>query len=370
MGRLEENRRNIISSQPHLETTTGIMNSFNTDLPIPIKQIRANIPYKQAGSGTPSPSNTRAFSGFTTLKLYTAGVNLAPPMTAVTNNNGITTTINADGTVTVNGRYTRTSTGAMGNYSSYYYLPAGSYYLSGGYSTYFRVQAYDSNGNGNGYSTSASTPTSYEPATPYSGYIRLYIYYKSPMPEANNIILYPMMRLQAQGDGTFVKYEGTQDSYSWSSTAGTIYGGYLDPINGTITVTHAKASCDGTIDFDYGALEYTSRFAKKITALGFAAPKAEQQLVPFNYLASNDSISTEWSGHIRENGIVYIYFPKSYNSKTALSNYLSQHPLEFVYELAEPVTYTLTGKTFTALKGYNNIWTNAGGNVEVTYWTH
>ena len=43
---------------------------------------------------------------------------------------------------------------------------------------------------------------------------------------------------------------------------------------------------------------------------------------------------------------------------------------EFAYVLTTPNTYTLTPEIIKTLKGVNNIWSNANGNVEVSYYSH
>ena len=41
------------------------------------------------------------------------------------------------------------------------------------------------------------------------------------------------------------------------------------------------------------------------------------------------------------------------------------------YRLAEPtVTYQLTPQQLTTLRGINNIWSSANGEVEIKYWKH
>lgn len=44
--------------------------------------------------------------------------------------------------------------------------------------------------------------------------------------------------------------------------------------------------------------------------------------------------------------------------------------VRFVYELATPVHYSLEPQVLKTLQGVNNIWSNANGDLEISYYTH
>lgn len=75
--------------------------------PVPSSPLAATVKTvaTQAGSGDPSPSNIRAVSGKSSAKVRRSGKNLWVNPAAVTSN-GITMTVGADGTVTLNGTAT------------------------------------------------------------------------------------------------------------------------------------------------------------------------------------------------------------------------------------------------------------------------
>ena len=53
---------------------------------------------------------------------------------------------------------------------------------------------------------------------------------------------------------------------------------------------------------------------------------------------------------------------------TKINAYLASNPINVVYALKEPATYTLTAQqVLKLLKGENNIWSNANGEIELTY---
>ena len=51
------------------ETASGSVATFDTEATMPLVSLKANITAQQAGSGTPSPSNPRAISGFSSVTL-------------------------------------------------------------------------------------------------------------------------------------------------------------------------------------------------------------------------------------------------------------------------------------------------------------
>ena len=57
---------------------------------------------------------------------------------------------------------------------------------------------------------------------------------------------------------------------------------------------------------------------------------------------------------------------EEYRTIADINAYLSANPIKVVYELTEPVEYTLTGNEITTLYGTNNIWSSTG-DTEVTY---
>lgn len=71
----------------------------------------------------------------------------------------------------------------------------------------------------------------------------------------------------------------------------------------------------------------------------------------------------------------------SYNGETLLGEWVSDHDVytagssptigaQVAYKLATLITHQLTPETIITLKGTNNIWSNANGNIEVKFWKH
>lgn len=60
----------LLMANPHLETASGAIATFNTDMQAPLKSLKVNIDVKQSGSGDPSPTNIRPLVGMTELNVY------------------------------------------------------------------------------------------------------------------------------------------------------------------------------------------------------------------------------------------------------------------------------------------------------------
>ena len=72
---LIERRRQILLDAPHLETISGSIASFKTDVLAPLKSCKINFVPIQEGSGDPSPENVRPITGWTEAALYKTGKN-------------------------------------------------------------------------------------------------------------------------------------------------------------------------------------------------------------------------------------------------------------------------------------------------------
>lgn len=63
-------RRGILLNTPHIETASGNIATFETDMVAPLKECVINIEPVQSGSGDPSPDNVRPITGWTELNAW------------------------------------------------------------------------------------------------------------------------------------------------------------------------------------------------------------------------------------------------------------------------------------------------------------
>lgn len=198
-------RRNILlQGAPHLETATGNVANFKTDLIAPIKEARVYFEPKQLGSGDPSPSNVREIVGYTGLEIKHTGGNLIDPTIAgSTQGQAVQTNVtpNADGTVTIAGR---DGTGWVNR--AKIDLPAGTYRLysnfGSGYFSRYEINDVAEEINWQGYKTLTLDEPSYlrfKPAMgtdyPATGWLQLLYgnndYDPRPYIENNISIVFP-----------------------------------------------------------------------------------------------------------------------------------------------------------------------------------
>ena len=120
---------------------------------------------------------------------------------------------------------------------------------------------------------------------------------------------YPMIRLASETDDSYEPYQGS--TYT-TSLGQTVYGGTLDMVSGVLTVTHGNiASYNG-------------------------------ETLPSTWISDRDVYA---SGTTPTTGA------------------------QVVYELATPLTYTLTAQQIQTLLGTNNVWASSGQivNIKFTY---
>jgi hypothetical protein len=351
------------------------MVSFDADVAeVPLKNCIVNIEPVQAGSGTPSPTNVRAISGWTGANVTRAGKNFADCSKAESGTNaGITYSVikNEEGSVekivangTITGRTAfyiiRTATGfPAGNYI----FTAGSNVTSNGIRlvvmrTRNGADVYRDVTSGNDYSLDIQ-PTDE---------IRLYLRGETSGTVVNNVEIYPMMRLASETDRTFEPYQGQTIDISFPSEAGTVYGGTLDVTSGVLTVSMARYLLgqsaedwrwDRSNNYYYLANTETILAGRKragsllcsIAVKYPATTVAEFRDAPaWNILfVGNMNIRPDEEVGALGTGAKFREWLAS-----------REEAVEVVYELEAPITYQLSPQIISTLLGSNSIWDDCG----------
>ena len=156
-------------------------------------------------------------------------------------------------------------------------------------------------------------------------------------------------------------YVGTTPPVSWQSEAGTVYAGYLSidkDGNVTLTATHELVDL-GTQNWDYNS---TYKFFTT-NVVGKKNGTENIQCSSYSYgniwAASSDFVM---AGN-GSNNTVYIKDSR-YTDPSVFQTAMSG--VQLVYELATPVTYTLTSVTVpSTVQGENNWWHDANGNITI-----
>lgn len=278
---------------------------------IPVKDMKVNIIPNQSGTGDPSPSNIRPISGWTGAKVTRTGKNLLKITGTTRTINGVTFTVNADGTILVNG----TASGGnavctlINDEQDQEFVDMGvdlvlSGCPSGGSTTSYRLQWYL-------YETGKSAidvgrgSVAFKPVLT-NGNLSIVV---NNGTSCNNLIFKPMIRLATETDATFEPFIANEIPVTFPTEAGTVYGGVLDVTNGVLTVT------TGYIESYNG------------------------ETLPGDWISDRD-----------------VYTPGGTPSTGA----------QVVYELSTSSSYQLSPVQIKTLLGVNNVWADAG-NTAITY---
>ena len=151
----------------------------------------------------------------------------------------------------------------------------------------------------------------------------------------------------------------------------TVYGGTVDVVSGVLTVDRAMVEFDGSNDEDWSMLGSGSASSYCMRIKANNVKQLSTSIVAIsNYLPSILGSAT-WRNYDNFISVIskstYIFTGmRSITSVPEWKTYLSQNPLQVVYELATPITIQLTPQEVTSLLGGNTVWADSG-DVEVTY---
>lgn len=153
-------------------------------------------------------------------------------------------------------------------------------------------------------------------------------------------------------------------------SAGTVYGGTIDVMAGTLTVTKvlvqdALASVATRYSNANGYFWYTTLSACSApTIKSFNAGLKCNRLSAVNYVIAG---SPEGDITVYDSGIIRWTEQKDL-SQAEYRAYLATNPLQIEYELAEAITYQLTPEQIEFFSGENNYWADTG-DISLTYRT-
>ena len=304
---------------------------------LPFKSVAVNIAPLQSGSGDPSPTNVRPISGWDAVNVTRAGKNLCPT-TTITLGNGSPRT------------------------AEVYFakpLPIGTYTFSASVTintaviNQSGVQFISTSGTNIGSATMAvgTTGTLTKTITVTDPILRLYFYLGTT--DYNNGKTIVFENIQVEVGSTATAYEPyTAQTYpiTLPTEAGTVYGGTLDVVKGTLTVDRVMFEANSS------TMNNNENYPGWKNAL---QPNNIQQGLLTGLL--NVGLNYGYN----PNGNVF-YLPMQYYGKTQTEWQESAIDVQFVYELATPITYTLTPTEIRTLLGHNTLWADAGA-VDVQY---
>ena len=357
---LLEARRNILMSQPHLTSASANPLTFQTDISANLKDCKIYLEPVQEGSGDPSPDNVRPISGWDGVSVYTSKRNLL-----ITD--GITFTgssyINKDGNIASSRYYKRSN-------------PIPCSHIAGKTVTFNTV--IESGGS------SIISVGFYSSDTIDSDHAVLLAYKGWTSDETITVTIpltakYMVITLNNSNtlDGKYI-VEGTNPLDEVDTPTAitipcpqTIYGGYVDLVKGEVVEEWKSEMMSSYTWTNHSTSSSISRWkcpdipVKPASTKNDAFHGISDRLLPIAYNGSWNSyyrISPSSDGYSN----TFVILP-AMTAQEANDFFATAH---LCYELATPNTHQLTPQVIKTLKGINNIWSDANGNIEIKFWKH
>ena len=157
-----------------------------------------------------------------------------------------------------------------------------------------------------------------------------------------------------------IAIEQQQPVITFPSEAGTVYGGYVDVAKGVLTVNKQsikKKLSEGTKSTGevLDSYLYNTPFPYGSTPVSSSAEKI-CNLCTYSYAGASLGVP-----HFYCSGtVLVIYVPAGTDENTEI---------EVCAPIAEPLVYSLTPTQLSTIKGLNNIYSNANGAIEMSYYS-
>ena len=360
-----------LANSGELKTVTGNPISVSDALARPAESLVIEILPQQDLHGYDNP--WPAGGGKNKLHLLT---------TETTTTNGVTFTVNADGTVSTQG--TANGTAVFRHYMTSADLPSGESVIlngcpsGGSFSTIYGIALCNSQGAVIGGKSDIDNGTTYT-AEDLSSLAQLQIVVRNGQ-NVTGKVFKPMIRLASVADDTFAPYsnicpisgftgvniyhESAYDgdaepayAITWQTEAGTVYGGTLDVTNGVLTVNRTIV--------DLGKRSWSkqneSGFHVFYTTSVFSNAKPTAVLCSqYVYSGANNHESLREGQVCWFNNNDYQITIRDTRYSDAATFKTAMDGVQLVYELATPLTYQLTPTEVQMLLGNNVIWNDVG----------
>ncbi len=367
-------RRQTVLAQPHIsDWVTGTpIATYTGDMLATMKNCRVFFDPVQEGTGTPSPDNVRAITGWSRIEVNNSGHNIWDEEWE--------------------GGYLNTSTGV--NAVSKEQIRAKNYIPILGNTTYRLLLKgtgtiwailFDKDRNvisdwdaPSGASRSAnvyalSNKVFTTPAN--AAYMRFYFTSIYGMAYNHNVsLLYP---------STLESYEPYSGQSFTIPLPSEFYGGYVDPVKGEIVEEWSLVTNSSQVlivDNPIYMGEVSTRWYFMIPT----RDRTRHAMVDCAaYASSGSDINADGKHGIWAYDGSGLMTLRTLNTLVGIDpaddrvtrigkirEYISVHPVKACIPLAAPVHHSIDTQRVESLRGINNVWSNAGGKIELRYWTH
>ena len=370
---IQKAKQKIILNQPHTESVIDDVANFTTNMKAPLKECKVYFNPIQEGNGDPSPDNVRNIIGWDGVNVYQSRKNLCD--NSKIKKGYFVSAIDRDTTYVMGHEISYNSSVSVSDYikveensqytCSFQYMP----YSAMGF-IFFSEKNEESAISSLVFETDIrrSPYTFIVPSN--CKYIRI---------NTINLKDEPQILLELGNTATLYEpYQGTTTSISWSDNVGTVYGGYVDLAKGEL-VAEWNEKMINSFDWSYNSSGECFRASanikrKNVNAISPIQSKIYKTTKVYNsisyWLNVDDFSISEHTGTSSQGELINSIHIKD-SRYTTVSDFLNGVGNEsIIYELAEPIHYSLTPQQLLTFKGENNIWSDTNGQTEVKFWTH
>lgn len=362
MGIIARKKR-ILLNEPHLETASGGVANFKTDLKAPLKECKISFLPKQSGSGDPSPTNIRPITGWDGVSITRCGKNLF--------------------------------SGTERDTLYPVHIPVGTKVSASVKGKNSGVRYYDKDRVRIDYWTLSYTPNfdssrRYNTFTIINRDCEYFEFYGDTSPTDMQVEIIPQTSSQPT---PYESYTATTFPVTWQSS-GTVYGGYVDLVSGELIAEWAAIKVNGSqtlyggVNASYNGSVCTNRYVMlryNCVVISYTSSVVQDhvkcdKLSPISKPIWSTPDDYPWHCVINsrtqfhftlDNATLGIQASDNYQTRNAaIVTWLAQNPITLIYELATPqLIATITPQQLKTLKGINNIYSDAD-SAEVKFWTH
>lgn len=305
------------------------------------------------------PENIRPLSGWDKLDLNAAGKNLLNNTAANGTKNGITFTINADGTLTANGTATADVHFAIGKPNL---KPNTQYILTGAMSDASRLY-YDS---GNGYAWDYGSGAKFVTGAVVSGngFVSTLIRSGTVL---NNAVFKPMIRLASIADATFEPYHNDLHTIQIGQT---VYGGRAEWCKGKLVAEWAVKILDGSETWYLNGSGNSAYFHTSHAVDVENASLIQASGKCSHYPVVNVTTTNVVQGVSGWGTTLYLRYAALFSTVDEIAayhaaQYAAGTPVQIAYKLATPIEIQLPATEIIALPGTNTLYGD-GDSITVT----
>lgn len=344
----------IMANQPHIESASGAIANFKTDMVAPLKECKVYFSPVQEGEGDPSPENIRLIKGWDSIDITTAGNNIIP--------------INY---ILAEGKWKPTNGVISGSVydMGQFLIPKSKLFWSCETKGMPYIGLMDDSITAGAPTYNVITTTNREGYTLDNTAGHKYMLMCC---NAEDIINLKQMVNIGTTKTEYSAPSARNIPITFPTEAGTIYGGYVDLVRGEVWETYAKitlSTSNTTVRSGGHYGRYMRTYltgTKTVNDGGHTISNILPEVLSrqFNdltcgfYYPSSSQINLYWEHPDCE-------------TEEGAESLRSNQDIYFISVLATPILITtLTPTQLKTLRGTNNIWSSANDKIEIKYWKH